>query len=394
MRKIITLQNILVLILLLVCIGGAWVIRQPSPNSEAFHRDNASFDAGSFSQYERGIIEEIVEERVDDAPQNKLVYQYLKVRLSTGDKKGEIIETEFNRITDASENVKYRVGDTVVLGKTITPPAEGLFLTDEYRYEVIDKYRVNGLWFAVIVFVLLACIFGRSKGLLSVAGLAVTGIVLIFFVAPQLLQGKDPVVIAALSSAGIAIVTMFIAHGFNVRTKISIVSTLVSLVCAIGLSYLFVYAVQLFGFGGTDATLLQTGYLGALNLRGLLLAGLIISLLGVLDDVTTAQTATIDELHKANAQLGFRQLYSAAMSVGREHIASLVNTLILVYVGAGLPLFLLLVAASNQPLWVLFNSENIAEEIIRAIAGSAALIIAVPISTVIAAYVYSRKQKT
>lgn len=222
------------------------------------------------------------------------------------------------------------------------------------------------------------------------AGLALTALILVFFTAPQLLEGKNPVFIAGVSAGVIAITTMFIAHGFNRRTKISILSTLFALAFAIGVSYLFVYLGQLFGLGQADAFLLQTGYLGAVNLRGLLLAGLIISILGILDDVTTAQTATVDELLKANPQFSFKQLFSSAMSVGREHIASLINTLILVYVGASLPLFLLLVSATNQPLWVVLNSENMAEEIVRALAGSTALILSVPISTLVAVYFYKK----
>lgn len=335
-------------------------------------------------------MEEIIEERIDEAPQNKLLYQHLKVKVSTGEAKGQTIETEFNQILDTAGSVQFKVGEQVVLGKVAKQPSEIVTIDTASEYVIVDRFRVNGLVFAGLLFVMLAFVFGRRKGLLSILGLAITAVILIFFTAPQLLAGKNPVLIASVSAGIIVIVTMFIAHGFNMRTKISIASTLVSLACAIGLSYLLVYAVQLFGLGQADAFLLQTGYLGAINLQGLLLAGLIISLLGVLDDVTTAQTATVDELLKANPKLSFKELYNSAMSVGREHIASLINTLILVYVGAGLPLFLLLVAATNQPIWILLNSENIAEEIVRAIAGSAALILAVPISTFIAVHVYKK----
>jgi uncharacterized membrane protein len=390
MKKLITLQNLILLVLALLVVGGFLIFKQSPPNATEFQRDNASFDTSPFNQYERGVVEEVIEERIDEAPQNKLLYQHLKVNLSSGDQKGDTVETEFNQILDTAGSIKFKVGDQVVLGKVAKQPSEIVTIDTVPDYVIVDRYRVNGLLFAGLLFVVLAFVFGRRKGLLSILGLAITAVILIFFTAPQLLAGKNPVLIASVSAGIIAIVTMFTAHGFNVRTKISIASTIVSLACAIGLSYLLVYAVQLFGLGQADAFLLQTGYLGAINLQGLLLAGLIISLLGVLDDVTTAQTATVDELLKANPKLSFKELYNSAMSVGREHIASLINTLILVYVGAGLPLFLLLVAATNQPIWILLNSENIAEEIVRAIAGSAALILAVPISTLLAVYIYKR----
>jgi uncharacterized membrane protein len=187
---------------------------------------------------------------------------------------------------------------------------------------------------------------------------------------------------------------MFIAHGFNQRTKLSVLSTVLSLVLAVSLSYLFISLTQLFGLGQSDAFALQAGFLGNIDLRGLLLGGLIIALLGILDDVTTTQTAAIEELAKANPNLTKTELFLAGMSVGREHIASLINTLILVYVGASLPLFLLIVAATDQPLWVLLNSEYMAEEIVRALSGSVALILAVPISSVLAAGFYQKSNST
>lgn len=388
MKKFVTIQNVLLILLVLLFGSGFLIFKQPSPNTVKFQRDNASFDTSSFSQYERGQVEAVIEERVDEVTQNKLLYQHLRVKLTSGDTKGESIETEFTQIIDTAGSFQYKIGDQVVLGQVSMPHSDELLFGNTPTYVIVDRYRVKGLIFAGLLFVLMAFIFARSKGLLSIAGLGVTALILIFFTAPLLLDGKDPVLVAGISSGSIAITTMLIAHGFNPRTKISIISTLVSLAVAIGLSYLLVYGAQLFGFGQADAILLQSGYLGAINLRGLLLAGLIISLLGVLDDVTTAQTATVDELLKANSELSSRELYNSAMSVGREHIASLINTLILVYVGAGLPLFLLLVSASNQPIWVLLNSENIAEEIIRAIAGSTALILSVPISTAIAVWIY------
>ena len=124
-----------------------------------------------------------------------------------------------------------------------------------------------------------------------------------------------------------------------------------------------------------------------------MLGGIIIGVLGVLDDITTAQSAKIEEIHIANPRLGFTNLYQKGLSVGREHIASLVNTLLLAYVGASFPLLLLATTQKAQPFWLILNSNFIAEEIVRTIVGSSALILAVPITTVLAAYFYSRKPR-
>ena len=126
---------------------------------------------------------------------------------------------------------------------------------------------------------------------------------------------------------------------------------------------------------------LQSGLTAGVNLRGLLLGGMIIGCLGVLDDITTAQTAAVDEIRKANPNLTSKQLLQSGLSVGREHIASLINTLALAYAGASLPLLLLFQTNETFPLWVTLNSEFLAEEIVRTLVGSTTLLLAVPIST-------------
>jgi uncharacterized membrane protein len=164
-----------------------------------------------------------------------------------------------------------------------------------------------------------------------------------------------------------------------------------TLILAYGISAIFVYLAQMFGVGSEDTFYLASVVNSDLDLRGILLAGVIVGMLGVLDDVTVAQAATIDEIKRANPKTKFKQLYSAGMSVGRDHIASLVNTLALAYVGSSLPLFLLLyINSSNIPIWVTLNSEFIGQELIRTLSGSIAIILAVPITSLIAAKVFDK----
>jgi len=147
---------------------------------------------------------------------------------------------------------------------------------------------------------------------------------------------------------------------------------------------------RLFGMGTEEAFYVQMGLLENIDLKGLLLGGIIIGALGVLDDVTTGQAAAVDEIHKANPTLPFIELYRRGLSVGREHITSLVNTLALAYIGAGLPLLLLFTTNTVQPLWVAMNAESIVEEIIRTLVGSTTLIFAVPITTALMAHILKR----
>lgn len=149
---------------------------------------------------------------------------------------------------------------------------------------------------------------------------------------------------------------------------------------------------HLFGLGSEDAVNLSLGQFGNIDLRGLLLGAMVIGVLGILDDVTTAQTATVEELSKANHRLGMMELYRRGISVGQEHIASLVNTLVIAYAGAAFPIFIFIHTAT-QPLWVILNNETMAEEIVRSLVGSATLILAVPISTLLAAWIYSKGKR-
>ncbi len=169
---------------------------------------------------------------------------------------------------------------------------------------------------------------------------------------------------------------------------IAVTSTFFALGLAEILGYFFIIGAKLLGNGSEEAYFIQAGYFGAINLQGLLLGGIIIGALGILNDITTAQSAAVEEIHGADKSLSFKQLYKKGSSIGREHIASLINTLVLVYVGSSLPLFLLF-AVNSQQLWTVLNSSTIAEEIVRALVGSIALILAVPITTALAAYYFS-----
>jgi uncharacterized membrane protein len=169
------------------------------------------------------------------------------------------------------------------------------------------------------------------------------------------------------------------------------VSSVATLLIAIGFAQFFVKISKLLGLGSEGAFYLQGNAGVSLNFQGILISSIIIGMLGVLDDVTTAQSATVEELKKAQPNLGRKNLYKHAISVGKEHIASLVNTLALAYVGASLTLFLLLATNEAQPFWVVLNSEFLAEEIVRMLAGSVALILAVPISTLLAVFWFSKK---
>ncbi len=226
------------------------------------------------------------------------------------------------------------------------------------------------------------------KGLAALGGLAASVLVLVAFVVPALLTGGDPLAVAVVGSSTIALATMGLAHGVTVRTAVALIGTLLALALTAVLGAAFTAATSLSGATGEEAFLLQS-YGITVDMRGLLLAGLVIGALGVLDDVTITQAAAVWEVRRADALAGGRTLFAAGMRVGRDHVAATVNTLVLAYAGAALPLFLLL-SLSTAPLAQSLSIEIVAQEIVRTLVGTLGIVAAVPLTTAMAAWVLAQ----
>jgi hypothetical protein len=209
--------------------------------------------------------------------------------------------------------------------------------------------------------------------------------ILLTFVLPGMQAGQPPLLVAVTGAALIMFVVLYLTHGITAQTSVAVLGTLASLVLTGVLGTITTAATHLTGFGSEDATTLAM-LQADVDLHGLLLAGIIIGSLGVLDDVTVTQAATVTELARANPDLTRLQLYRAAIRVGRAHIASTVNTIVLAYAGASLPLLLLLIA-SGRDTTELLTSEFMAQEIVRSAVATMGLIAAVPITTALAALV-------
>ena len=334
--------------------------------------------------YYKAEVTAITDQQYLGTDPDKQVFQTLRVRILSGDEQGQEITIDGVGGININGGHGFAVGDKIVVNKTT--------VNGEAQYYVQDIYRVPALLWLSAIFLLVVLVFSRFRGLMSIVGLGVTVIVILKFIAPQIMAGKNPLEIVLVGASVITLASLYLAHGFNKRTSIAVLSTLLTLGLAVGIAYGFVHFSRLFGNGSEESVYLQFNQTQNINLQGLLLAGIILGALGVLDDITTAQSATVDELKKANPALGFTRLYRGAASVGREHISSLINTLFLAYAGVALPLFLLLTANNTDPIWVTVNSEFIAEEIVRTLIGSVVLILAVPLTTVLAAYFFSRRQ--
>src|SRR3990167_9390460 len=216
--------------------------------------------------------------------------------------------------------------------------------------------------------------------------------VIFTFVLPQILSGKDPIFIAITASLFIIPISFYLSHGLNRKTTAAVIGTIIALVVTGILANVFVDAARLTGFASEEAAFLQQAKPDLINIRGLLLAGIIIGVLGILDDITVSQAAIVSQLKSTSTKIPFWELLNRSMDIGRDHIASMVNTLVLVYTGAAMPL-LLLFSNNPQPFSELINYEIIAEEIVRTLVASIGLVLAVPITTLLAAFIFARKSE-
>ncbi len=309
--------------------------------------------------------------------------QRAEILMTSGSEEGKSYEIIHQFSNANAEAQSLQKGESLVILKNQE--------FDDAFYYVADKYRLPYLMILLLGFALLAIAFTGWKGFTALIGLGFNILVIVSFIIPQIISGSNPLVVSFLGGLVIAVVSLYFAHGFNKRTSIALASTLITLVISLGLSLLFVWLTKLSGAGTEEAFFLQFGDFANINLKGLFLGGIIIGTLGVLDDVTTAQAAAIHELKRANPKYTVKDLYKSGLSIGSEHISSLVNTLALAYAGSAMPV-LLLFSISQQPLWVILNSELVSEELVRTLVGSISLILAVPITTAMAAHYYGNKK--
>ncbi|HEX6970045.1 MAG TPA: YibE/F family protein [Micromonosporaceae bacterium] len=280
-----------------------------------------------------------------------------------------------------------QVGDDVVLA-LLSDPADPTLTA----YAIADHQRGRPLLWLVGLCAAVVVAFGRWRGVAALAGLATSFAVLLAFILPAIGTGGSPLPVAVTGAALIMFVVLYLTHGVTAQTSVAVLGTLASLVLTGVLATVATAAAHLTGFGSEEAVTLSV-YQADVDLHGLLLAGIIIGSLGVLDDVTVTQAATVAELAHANPELTRRQLYRAATRVGRAHIASAVNTIVLAYAGASLPLLLLVVAGGGAVGDVL-TAEYLAQEIVRSVVSTVGLVAAVPITTGLAALVVTAGRRT
>ncbi len=241
-----------------------------------------------------------------------------------------------------------------------------------------DFQRRGLLLWVTLLFVVTVVAVGLWRGVAALGGLAASVGVLLLFVLPAILGGRPPVLVAVVGAAAIALIALYLAHGFTPLTHAALLGMVAALLLTAVLSAAAVELAHFSGFASEESTLLTL--FEGIDVGGLLLAGIVLGTAGALDDVTVTQASAVWALAAADPGSGSAGLYRRAMRIGRDHIASTVNTLLLAYAGAALPLMVLFVL-SEQSLGAIANSEVVAIEIIRTVVGSIGLVAAVPITT-------------
>jgi len=346
--------------------------QEPAPQQESFVKAK---------------VVEIVKETNQQMDGYKTLVQIITVQILEGPEINKIITISRGNDVRIAQSQKVSPGTDVILDVMKRPGTTT-------QYTITDTFRLNYLLYLALGFFVIIVIFAGKKGIGAAIGLSVSLFLIMSFIIPQILHHYNPLFISVLGSMAILLTTTYLAHGFSKQTSIAVLSTFLSLFATIIFAVLAVNLARLAGLGTEDSYLLELNPTQAINPKGLLLGGILIGTLGALNDITTTQVATIFTIFRHNTKLSLLELAEQGFLIGREHIVSLVNTLVLAYAGASLTIFIFFALnPARLPWWVIINNESIAEEIVRAIAGSIGLILAVPVTTFLAAWFAVRKNK-
>ena len=334
-------------------------------------------------KYHRGKIIEILameETEIEGIEQTQL-YMHLKVHLL---KTNEFVEIETTALKDFNTSV-YEQGDRVIVSEFVT-------LEGQTNYSIVSYDRQNTLLLLFGIFLVLALIISSKRTLGAVTGLLFSFFIIFSFLIPKILSGANPILFSILAASIMIPVNFYLSHGLNKKTTIAIVSTIIALIITGLLALLFMSLANITGQGLEETITIVTMVNNSINIEGLLLAGIIIGTLGVLDDITISQVAIVQQISEVGKKLDVSEVFLRAMNIGRDHMASMINTLVLVYTGASMPLLIIFVNA-ELPLNYVLGLEVVAIEIVRTLVGSIGLLSAIPISTFLATIVFKEKIK-
>lgn len=334
-------------------------------------------DPGETETLRARVVDILEEGRVELGDGHTQPYQRVLVYVESGSLAGERIAVEEGVVNIISDQRLFEPGDRVFLERVAGPGEDRFYISDVVRLAPLVVLAV--LFFGLVVGV------GRWKGVRSLGGTLFSLAVIFGFILPQIVAGRDPVAVSIVGSILLLSVSTYLTYGINLKAHAAVVGMVLSLTLTGALARLFVGWSRLGGLGMEESSFLILELGSGINLRGLVLGGIIIGSLGVLDDVCVSQASAIFELIRANRDLKLLDLFRSSLNIGTDHIAAMVNTLLLAYVGGAMPLMLAFVIY-QEPILLRINREPIAEEIVRTLAGSCGLVLAVPITSLIASF--------
>jgi uncharacterized membrane protein len=374
-------NTLIFLITVLVIVAGAVVLGLVFLPD--WYASRGEQEAASGLGYGQEAVEaeilEITEEGTVTLGEVQQNYQIFRVRVLEGPYQGVELEVDYGRRQVRPAGLNLKPGDRVILG--ISKGPENIL-----QARFLDFVRTGPLLILFATFVVFSVGISGWKGVRGLIGMGISLLVIIYYIIPQILAGKDPVWISVTGAFFLLSVSLYLVYGWTLKTHSAVLGTLLSLVLTAVLANYFVRLTRLTGFGSEEALFLVQQAEGAINMQGLVLGGMLIGALGVLDDLVITQASVVFELNSLNPQLSLRDLFTRSMRVGQDHVAATVNTLVLAYAGAALPMFLLF-SISGESLSHLLNLEYVAEEVVRTLVGSLGLIAAVPLTTLLSSAV-------
>jgi len=330
---------------------------------------------GVSSSMAQAEVVEILEEGSITLGDQTQTYQIMRVEILDGDYAGITLEIDYGRRQLLTSDRLLSVGEKVLVDIGQAPDGS----VNAY---FIDFERATPILWLAITFVVFIVAVSGWQGVRGLLGMVASLAVILWFIIPEILRGGDPVLVSVVGAFVLLAISLYLIYGWGWKTHAAVLGMSVSLLLTALLANAFVDLTRLSGFGNEDAIYVVQQLDISLNLRGLVLAGVIVGALGALDDLVITQASVAFELHDTDPTLGVGMIYRRAMSVGKDHIAAMINTLVLAYAGAALPT-LLLFSLTQQSFLTLINLEFITEEIVRTLVGSIGLILAAPITTLI-----------
>ncbi len=340
----------------------------------------STFGAGTV----RAEVTQIIEEGEIDMGGRTQTYQIARVNILDGEYAGIIMEIDYGKRQVRSDDYMLSVGDKVVVSLSKTPE-------NVINAYFVDYVRITPILWLTGIFAVSIILISRWKGVRALLSTVFSLYIIIGYIIPHILVGEDPLTVSIIGSIILLGVTLYLTYGWTLKTHAAVISMIIVLLLTGALSAIFVVFAKLNGTGDENVMFLMQMMETPISLRGLLLGGMIIGALGVLDDLVTTQASAVFELHHANPNFNFRGLFNSAMRIGQDHVAATVNTLVLAYAGASLPM-LLMFSLARGDYGYLINFSFIAEEIVRTLVGSLGLIAAVPLTTTIAIFFATRAE--